>query len=412
MRILLVAPMAPDADSAGAIPRVLHAQLTGLRELGHDLSLAVIAGPEDADLAAADRLVADGVAVHVARRVEPHGADRWRRRRRLAEGWLRGRWPWRTVWFWDPYFQGILDGLLEREPFDVIAVQDNAMGVYNYGWAAPNVLTEFEVHRPRPFRVERGSVDRLGMSIVREVDWQRWPRYQRATWQRFSLVQAFTPRDADLIRSRAPDIATRVRVNPFGLDLPEVLPFAPESSREIAFVGNFTHAPNVDGALWLGTEIMPRLRALGTGARLTVIGPWPPAAVEALACDDVRVMGRVADVRPFLAEAAVVLAPLRIGGGMRMKVLEAMALGKAVVTTSRGAEGLKRNDELPLEVANTSDEIATVTARLLADSQLRSDLGARARAFVVKRHSARAYARRLEQIFEEARELRAVRGKS
>src|SRR5439155_25909855 len=139
-----------------------------------------------------------------------------------------------------------------------------------------------------------------------ELDWPRWSRSHRRTWGRCDLMQAFTARDADAIRALAPHVAGRLRVNPFGIELPDPLPPAPASSPELLFMGNFTHPPNVDAALWLGSEIMPLLRARGTGARLTLVGPHPPAAVLALACDDVVVTDHVPDVRPFLEQTAVV----------------------------------------------------------------------------------------------------------
>ena len=277
------------------------------------------------------------------------------------------------------------------------------------GDRAAAVFTEHEVRRPRRIRLPAGPVGRWPRELLAELDWGRWPAYHRSTWSRYDLIQVFTTRDAEAVRALAPGLGDRVRVNPFGLDVPAVLPPAPSTSREIVFVGNFTHPPNVDAALWLASEIMPRLRASGAQASLRVVGPWAPPAVRALGCQDVHVTGAVDDLRPVLQAAAVVLAPLRTGGGMRMKVLEGMALGKAVVTTPRGAEGLGGDGELPLAVAETADEIATLTARLLADPRLRSDLGERARAFVVEHHSARAYAARLEQVYTEARGLRALR---
>lgn len=396
MKILLVAPMPPSPTAALAVPRVLHAQLVGLAER-HEVTLAVVAGPEEPELRAVEKLRAAGADLHAVCRHEPRSFDeRWGRRRRLADGWLRRGWPWRTSWYHDARLQDVVERLLRERRFDVVAVEDNAAAVYRFD-SVPTVFTEHEVRRPRPLRFSARA-----SRMATELDWRRWQRYHRRTWPRFDLIQVFTARDAEAVAEIAPAVAARVRVNPFGLELPAPLRPAPPVSRELVFVGNFTHPPNADAALWLGTQIMPSLRARGTGARLTVIGPAAPAAVRALARDDIRVTGAVPDVRPFLEQAAVVLAPIRIGGGMRMKVLEAMALGRAVVTTTRGTEGLEPARGSAVVVADSADAFAAEVERLLGDAPARTALGERALAYAVEHHSAAAYARRLERIYEEA----------
>jgi glycosyltransferase involved in cell wall biosynthesis len=208
----------------------------------------------------------------------------------------------------------------------------------------------------------------------------------------------------------APELAPRVRVNPFGIDLPLPLDPAGEQQGGILFVGNYTHPPNVDAALWLGNEIMPLLRRLCPGARLTLVGPYPPDAVQALACRDITVTGRVPEIEPYFEKASVILAPVRIGGGMRMKVLQAMALGKPVVTTSRGADGLVVDGQKPpAVVADEAEEIARATAELLACDDYRLKTGCCARAFVAEHFSAQAYARRIEAIYAGIIQERTVR---
>ena len=195
----------------------------------------------------------------------------------------------------------------------------------------------------------------------------------------------------------APQLSPRVRVNPFGVTLPRAADLACEQADTLLFTGDFTHAPNVDAALWLGQDIMPHLRRV----RLSLVGIYPPDAVKALACADIAVTGPVREIEPWLERASVVLAPLRIGG-MRMKVLHSMAMGKAVVTTERGAEGLAvGGNAAPLVVARDAEAIAAATAALLADTRRRHELGRQARAFVFDHCSPDAYIRRLEAVYEE-----------
>jgi glycosyltransferase involved in cell wall biosynthesis len=408
MKILMVTPMPPQAEAPGAIPLVLHAQLSGLAER-HDVTLVTVAGPDPHEWDALDQLRSSNIEIQAIRRVEPSGIQCWKWRWRLASTWLRGKYPRRTIWFWEPGLQHILDRLLTEQRFDLVQVEDNAMGIYRYRTTAPLVFTEHEVRRPRPINWNGWAQGQGVKSVLREADWHRWPQYHRNVWARFDRIQVFTPRDAALMQAIAPDLADRVRVNPFGIELPAGTVPHHEEQGSILFVGNFTHPPNVDAALWLGHEIMPLLRTRCPGVRLTIVGGWAPESVQALACDDTIVTGRVAEIEPYLQRAAVVLAPIRTGGGQRMKVLKAMAFGKAVVTTPRGAEGLAiAGFEPPLVIAEDAQGIAGATAALLAAADVRRKLGSRAHAFVAEHYSPAAYARRIEDIYAELLDTRVT----
>jgi glycosyltransferase involved in cell wall biosynthesis len=280
--------------------------------------------------------------------------------------------------------QHLLDHLLDQQGFDLIHVEDIGTGNYRYQKRIPSVLTEREVGRSLP-------------GCGRE-----WQQVQPTIWREFDRIQVFTPHDAAAIQAVAPELFDRVRINPFGIDIPEEADSRLEEPDTTVFVGGFNHPPNVDAALWIGNEIMPLLRPLRPGIRLTIVGSYPTKPVRALASDDIIVTGRVPAIEPYLERAAVVLAPVRLGGGMRVKVLQAMAMGKAVVTTPLGAEGLLGpRDALPLAIGETAEEIAIATTSLLASREERHALGRRARASVKDHHSWSAYATRLEAIYAE-----------
>jgi len=403
MNILIATPMPPQPEATGAIPLVLYAELVGLMAR-HSITLVTVAGPDPAEWAAVDRLKAQGIQVLAVKRTNPHGLQRWRRRWRWGIKWLEGRWPWRTIWFWEPEVQTILDQVLARRIFDLIIIEDNAMGIYRYASSAPRLFTEHEVRRPRSIDWHIGSIANLGRWLLREADWLRWPTYQMAIWRKFDRIQVFTKRDAESLIKIAPDLAGRVRVNPFGIELPRLLDDSLADRHQLLFVGNFTHPPNVDAALWLGRDIMPLLRQRCPNIRLLLVGIYPPRAVRDLACADIFVTGPVAEIGPLFERAAVVVAPLRIGGGMRMKVLHALALGKAVVATSRGADGLSIDDcSPPLVIADSNAAFAEAIITLLNSDEQRRAIGAQARAFAAEHFSASAYAHRIEAIYAEMR---------
>ncbi|MEZ4863301.1 MAG: glycosyltransferase family 4 protein [Caldilineaceae bacterium] len=400
MKILLVTPMPPQPQAPGAIPLVLHAQLTALRAR-HEVTVLTVAGGDPGEQEAVAALAASGIKVHAVPLLAQSALGRWQRRGRLASDWLSGRLPWRTAWFRSPGLQSTLDALLATEHFDWIQVEDNAMGVYRYRTTTPIIFTEHEARRPRSVDWRKLSGIEGRAALLQELDWQRWPAYQRRIWPRFDRIQVFSARDAATIADLAPTLSERVRVNPFSVAQPVAANPAHEEAKSLLFVGNYTHAPNVDAALWLAQEIMPTLRRRAPGVKLTLVGIYPPPAVQALAGADITVTGAVPEIEPWLERAAVVMAPLRIGGGMRMKVLQAMAMGKAVVTTPRGAEGLEQKGTPPLVVAENVEEIAAATAALLDAPAQRRELGCRARQFVATHYSPAAYVQRLEAIYAE-----------
>lgn len=410
MKILLLTPMPPDRTAPGAIPAVLHAQLRGLAER-HEVVLVTIAGPDSRELAAVDRLAGEGFEVHAARRRAPTGPARAAQRRRSVATWARSDWPWRTVSFWLPGLQRVLNDLVARRGFDVVTAEDSAMAVYRLPPHLPRVYTEHEV---RDLGWAPGAPDGargVPAWLAKQVNWRRWDAHQRDLWRAFDVVQTFSDRDAEAIRQRLGGDGPAVRVTPFGIDLPPRVD-APEQPDQLVFVGNYTHPPNVDAALWLGREILPRLRRRRPSATLALAGMYPPPALRALEGDGVRVLGEVDDADGLVRRAALVCAPVRLGGGMRMKVLHGMALGKAVVTTSLGTEGLATHNRVPpLVVGDDADALATRAAELLADDAQRRRLGDDARAFAERHHGPRAYAARLTRSYELAIEVQhASRG--
>jgi glycosyltransferase involved in cell wall biosynthesis len=404
MKVLLVVPMLPRADGGGAIPKLLDAELSGLRELC-ELTVVTTLGEEPGEAEAAAALKSSGIDAHIVdRRRSPSARRRWRARLRMAARWARGAWPWRTVWFAPPAMQAAIDRLAASQSFDVVAIEDSSMSVFRLPAGVPTVFTEHEALRAPPDRWREVAPAKWPMRVLRGLDWRRWDRFARAAWQRFDLVQVFSDGDRSAIAELSPAVAPRLRVNPFGIVLPAPLDPGLEEPGTMLFVGNFTHPPNRDAAIWLARAIMPEVRRRNPQARLRIVGTAPPAEVRELAGPGIEVIADAPSVDPHLAAAAVVIAPVRTGGGMRMKVLEALARGKAVVTTRRGAEGFLGFDaEPPFVVADEAAEMAAAIVELLADPQRSRDLGRRAREFAERHCSPAAWAARLEAIYEEAR---------
>ena len=161
--------------------------------------------------------------------------------------------------------------------------------------------------------------------------------------------------------------------------------------------------PNEDAMLWFLREVYPRIRQAMPKASLTIVGRSPSSRLRAMAAGvpAVEVTGRVADVRPYLSQAEAVVVPLRIGGGTRIKIPEAMAMAKAVVATPIGAEGLPFRDGREIRIAEQPESFAQVVVELLKNASLRDAIGSAARAEVVRNHGWSMVVARVEEILEQ-----------
>jgi glycosyltransferase involved in cell wall biosynthesis len=175
----------------------------------------------------------------------------------------------------------------------------------------------------------------------------------------------------------------------------------PSSSSNLVFVGSMSYRPNVDAAEFFVRQVLPRIAREVPDVTLSIVGAAPAPSVKRLAQDPrVRVTGLVDDVRPYYAAAAASVVPLRIAGGVRMKILEALALGSPVVSTAIGAEGLELEDGRDLLIADTPEQFADAAIRLLRDPQLRDRLARHGRATAVRRFSWDSVARALEAVYD------------
>lgn len=242
------------------------------------------------------------------------------------------------------------------------------------------------------------------------LDWLRMLRYETRVFRRAHHVIAVSAHDARIIQALAP----RARVTPVppGVEPDQLAPRrrAPVAGH-VLFVGYMEHRPNLDALLHLYQDIWPRVRRACPEARLTVAGHGTreelaraaPRALAAMEQDSsVELAGFVPDLPGLMDRTAALAAPLRLGAGVRNKVVEAMAAGLPVVTTSRGAEGLTVGHERELLIADEPEGFARQLVRLLQDEALQRRLSAAGRTLVAQEHDNERLARRLERALMEA----------
>lgn len=177
---------------------------------------------------------------------------------------------------------------------------------------------------------------------------------------------------------------------------------APREAHRLLFLGSMDYGPNVDGVRWFVEQVLEAIRAADPDVLLEIVGADPPPEIRELAGDHIHVTGRVPDVRPHLERASAMVVPLRIGGGTRLKIVEALALGTPVVSTTIGAEGLDLVADEHLRLADDPASFATAVTGLLADPAAAAALAERGRAFVHARYRWEALGDRLVDYWERA----------
>jgi polysaccharide biosynthesis protein PslH len=231
---------------------------------------------------------------------------------------------------------------------------------------------------------------------------------EKAIVRTADLVWTCSRRDCDYFREAVP--GARVEVAPNGVDCDAIQPLPPSATKEILFVGYFRHRPNLDGVLYFAREVYPLLRAKVPDATLCIVGRGAPPEVVSLAgIPGITVAGEVPELEPYYRRCAASVVPLRAGGGTRLKILESMAFGRPVVSTTIGAEGLDVVHGRHLLIADDAAGIAGALARVIQHPDIAGSLAANARALVEEKYNWQAIASRMAAEYRDLIRLRSAR---
>ncbi|NWG13895.1 MAG: glycosyltransferase [Acidobacteria bacterium] len=277
--------------------------------------------------------------------------------------------------FHTPEMEDALRDILEDSDFRLIQLEYTQMASYaDRGLRIPTILTKHEVDFAacaRRARTESGVLRRL-----------RWfYNYLQVLDREVKLLRrvdgaiCMTAPDAEVLRRYCADVPLHVLNTGVDLEYFAQLPVLAAAPR-LVFVGAFQHVPNVDAMLHFCRSLFPRIRAVIPGAQTVIVGSNPTPAVLSLAdIPGVEVTGTVPDIRPYMASAAVYIVPLRLGVGIRGKILEAWGMGLPVVATPVACSGLRAEDGRNILVADPDERFAEAVTRLLKDPGLRQRLG-------------------------------------
>ncbi|TKJ30707.1 MAG: glycosyl transferase family 1 [Chloroflexi bacterium B3_Chlor] len=300
---------------------------------------------------------------------------------------------------------------LQRERFDFVQVE--AIEMAQYGLAVkrmslpsqPQVVfddinAEYLLQK-RAFQSDIGHPTRWLGAFYSLIQWQKLQRYEAKVCRQLDRVVVVSHADGEALLELVPELHSTVVPN--GVDTSYYTPTdrETESDTTLVFTGKMDFRPNVDAVLWFAREVLPLIREAVPQARFKVVGRDPHPRLNPLAeRADMTLTGYVDDVRPHIAEAGVYVVPLRVGGGTRLKVLEAMSMGKAIVTTSLGCEGIDVADGRELVIADDTHTFAQSVVDLLGDTTRRRELGGVARSLVESTHDWRHITPLLEQVYE------------
>ena len=305
-----------------------------------------------------------------------------------------------------PEVYQLLDRLQKEEGFDVVYADQSHIAQYGaymkrkYG--LPYLFRSHNVEH----EIWRRHTDRVRNPLMRfylESQYKKWQRFEIGQMQQADVIASITDRDADTIRTLVPKVP--VETIPAAVDLERFTFHAPADREEqsVILLGGMNWAPNRDAAIWFANDILPLIHKEMPNVVCHLVGSDPPVGALPPSTDLFRIEGYVKDILPYYRNVALGLIPLRVGGGMRVKMVEMMASGLPLVSTSIGAEG---NRAVPGEhylKADSAESFAAAVIRLLREKDERDRLSRAGRTFIEDNYSVEEIGRRFEALLTNAR---------
>ena len=335
-------------------------------------------------------------------------SKRWQKLHALLR--LRPGRPLMLDYYHHAGLQGWVNTVLARERIKILYIYSAAMAPYVLGYDRPGRILDMQ-----DIDSEKWTSYAARASWPMRLVWAREGRtllaFERAAARACDATLLVTEKEAQRFIQLAPESAAKIDWLEHGVDcesfapgqdFPDPYAGLPGAGPDLVFTGNMDYWPNADAMLWFAHDVMPELRRHRPGLRLHIVGANPGADIKGLArLAGISVTGRVADVRPWLAHAALAVAPLRIARGIQNKVLEAMAMGKPVVATSAAFEGIRAEPGRDLLVADGVAETVRCVLEVLEGRH--PGIGAAGRALIEARYSWQSGLARLDHILAASR---------
>lgn len=313
----------------------------------------------------------------------------------------------RPSWIYEVSSRGMaaeLKRIMESQDIDLVHIEFTFMAQYiRFVDTArcTTVLAELEL-KSRSLEIDVAYHWPSLLSIRRWYQMIKFRRYEVSIWREFDKILTINSIEKRLFIERDPNLD--VDVFPFGVDTDYYRPLdVPEIPNSMAFMGDFWHYPNVDALLWFMKNVFPLVLLRYPSCTLRVIGPNLDKEMDRRLRKhrNVIVTGYVDDLRPTLSQIEVFVNPILTGGGVRTKLLVAMALQRAVVSTTLGLEGIEANDGIHALIGNRPEEFANCVVQLLGSAGMRKTIGENARQMIEDTQAISKIFPNIENMYEE-----------
>lgn len=298
-----------------------------------------------------------------------------------------------------PAYRQKLRELVATETFDLVHYEMFHVAQFHTETHLPSLLSQQNVDAAIWRRLCQETANPLRKCLY-WTQQRAFERYERLTHPQFDIVTCASEIDRQTFQRT--NAAARFEIIPNGVDVEDYQPaYGSEEEAHLIYIGSMDWYPNENAVAFFADEVLPKIREKLPDVQFSAVGGNPSPRVQKLAIrSQILVTGRVPEIKPYFARATVFVVPLRIGSGTRLKILEALAMGKAVVSTTVGAEGLNLVDGEEILIADEPIAFAEAVLRLLTDASLRRKIGENGRARVEQDYDWRRIGEKLYRLYE------------
>lgn len=400
MKILFLTPYVPYPLNNGGLIRVYHLLINLARE--HTVTTVCMEPDNEAQAKGIEIIRQHGVDIQTVP-VANNQKKEFKRLYQLLS--LVSSKPYQFKQYHSKTMQAEINKQLKNGDHDLLMVEFSQMGYYELNTNVPSFVdqhnVEYEIMH-RTFQTESNPLRKL----LAYSEWKKYHKQEIENCEKFTACLTTSKRDAEILQERSPNM--NCHVIPNGVDSTFFSNDSTDTSRKtknknmVLFTGTISYYPNTEGILWFYQSIWPIIKNKNPEAVFCIAGKSPPPEIERLAQSDdsVQVTGMVDDMRDYYNMASVVVVPLRVGGGTRLKILEGMSMAKAIVSTSVGAEGIDHSDNENILLRDTPDEFADAVVSLMNNEDMRHKIEKGGRELVESKYDWQAVGNKLCKIFE------------